>query len=156
MGSAGYICTPVYKEISYLGSKVRPAPIAGSPSDALIEAGVLTVTEIASEDENALYVEYSRRLGMGEAMTIAIAQSRGWAIATDDRKARNVATATMVSSPCTILTTAEIVRNWVEITTPRLAEAGRAICRIERIGRFRPSAGHALRGWWDATKAQAP
>ncbi len=46
-----------------------------------------------SDREIALYGEYSRTLGPGEAASLAIAICRGWAVATDDRAARAAARA---------------------------------------------------------------
>lgn len=155
-GSPAYICTAVHEEISYLRGVTQFGGIGEAPSDDLTKAELLIIAEIASEKENTLYVEYSRRLGTGEAMTLAMVQSRGWAIATDDRKAIKIATAALVSPPLAVLTTPEILRNWVQVNAPPLAEAGLAIRRIENIGRFRPAASHPLCGWWDSTKANAP
>lgn len=155
LGTPGHICTAVHEEISYLGSVTQIGASGGSPSHDLTKAGLLDIAEIASEKENTLYVEYSRRLGTGEAMTLAIAQSRGWAVATDDRKALNIAAAALVSPPRAVLTAPEILRNWVQVDHPPLVEAGLAIRRIENIGRFRPAARHPLCEWWVSIKANA-
>jgi predicted nucleic acid-binding protein len=51
---------------------------------AAVNAGEIDAIEITDIAELALFAEMSVRLGRGEAAAIAVAQSRGWAVATDE------------------------------------------------------------------------
>ena len=55
-----------------------------------LNLGDLTVCEL-EPDELPKWVEFSGRLGAGEAATLAAAKERGWSIALDDRTARRIA-----------------------------------------------------------------
>ena len=61
--SPAYICPAVRDEISLLGSDAGPLIPNWSPLDSLVDSGILAVADIASETEEALYVEYSLRVG---------------------------------------------------------------------------------------------
>lgn len=146
------ICTAVEKEILYLGRKKILPSLSPSPLDSLVEDTNLTVNAIESDKEREDFVEYSRQIGKGEAMTIAIASTRQWAVATDDKKAIRIATSALIHGRDSIWTTPDVIRYWVDTMSPSQRDASQAIRRIERIGRYRPPARHALREWWNLTK----
>jgi hypothetical protein len=56
-----------------------------------IQNGLLTVIRPETEEEVVAYVTFAHELDDGEAMALAIAQTRGWQLATDDRKAIRLA-----------------------------------------------------------------
>jgi len=67
---------------------------AGSLDSPILEgvAGAwLHLVTPDSEREMSIYREYSRTLGSGEAASLAIGICRSWALATDDRAARQAA-----------------------------------------------------------------
>ena len=55
------------------------------------EEGWLRLTSLEGEDELKLYGSLPKQLHWGEASCLAIARHRGWALLTDDKKARKVA-----------------------------------------------------------------
>ncbi len=57
---------------------------------AWIESGLLTIVAVESEEEEEDYVDFALELDDGEAVTGAIAKSRLWSIAVEDKKARKV------------------------------------------------------------------
>ena len=67
--------------------------------------------------------------GSAEALT------RGWRLATDNRKAIRLAGEAGVS----VLTTAEVMRRWVETLDPSAAEVATALVAIRERARFLPS-----------------
>src|SRR5437868_10196598 len=69
-------------------AQLIPEPIDLRP---LIAGGVLRPCDPAPGVEAALYVQLAVELDDGEAAALAVAQARGWALATDDRKARRLA-----------------------------------------------------------------
>jgi hypothetical protein len=77
--------------------------------------GLLTVVRPETEVELAAYVTFASELDDGEAMALAIAQSRGWQLATDDRKAIRLAGEAGVP----VLTTPTVVKRWVDALGPR-------------------------------------
>jgi predicted nucleic acid-binding protein len=56
-----------------------------------------------SPEEDALFVQFAAKIDDGEAMTLALCVSRGYAFATDDRKARRIAAS--VAEPISLLAT---------------------------------------------------
>jgi predicted nucleic acid-binding protein len=96
------------------------------------------------DDELPRFVAFARELGDGEAATLAVAESRGMAVATDDRKARRVVT-TLNPQPA-VTSTAAIVRAWA---LHRCDEEIRACIRlIERRASFVPSRTDPDHDWW--------
>ena len=53
--------------------------------DAAREDGSLVTESITDIDELTLFAELRQRMGRGEAACLALAATRGWAIASDDR-----------------------------------------------------------------------
>src|SRR5262245_30982217 len=58
----------------------------------LFNAGLLTEEQVHTPDEQMLYVGLAASLAGGEAEAAALAISRGYILATDERKARNLMT----------------------------------------------------------------
>jgi len=69
------------------------------------ERGVLMECDVAGAEETDLFVQFASRLDDGEAACLAIAKSRGWTLATDDRPATNLAG--QVGAP--VVTTAQLI-----------------------------------------------
>ena len=112
-----------------------------------ISKGLLLVVDFESEVEEELFVNYAFELGDdGESATCAIAIQRGWAIATDDKKAISFSKKEAVWLE--ILSTLELVKNWSEegnISSDILRDALKGI-RIK--GRYIPHKNHPLLAWW--------
>ena len=53
-----------------------------------LSSGQLQLVRLDAPDELALFAIYSKVLGKGESACLAIAENRGWAIATDESKDR--------------------------------------------------------------------
>jgi predicted nucleic acid-binding protein len=109
-----------------------------------ITKGAVQICTPANDAEHALYVEFALSLGDGEAMALAIAKTRGWKVATDDRKARNKADAVGVS----VVTTPELVQRWASETGRSRAEVTVALRRIETLARFSPAENSPAAKWW--------
>jgi hypothetical protein len=52
-----------------------------------VAAGILRVEGLSSPDALALFAELRRLMGAGEAASLALAVSKGWALASDEKKA---------------------------------------------------------------------
>lgn len=116
-----------------------------SPS-ALIESGLLGLCDFESSSESQLFVEFAARIDDGEASCLAIAKSRDWTVVTDDRKAIRLAN----ESGINVVTTPELLQEWVRIAAPPKNEISAAIRNIERFARFH--LGRSVRHveWWNA------
>lgn len=122
-------------------SLLVPAPIDLSP---VIARGLIQRCRLEDDDEIALFVEYVSQIDDGEASCLAIAKSRGWMVATDDRKAIRLASASGIA----VVTTPELVKRWVNSGQPPANEIVQVVRNIERFARFRPRAGSPLYDWW--------
>src|SRR5262249_24890736 len=76
----------------------------------LFERGLLLEESLQHPQEEAEYVELSQVLDDQEAEAAALAVTRSYALATDDRKVRRVVSER--SGPLFLCTTLEIVRAW--------------------------------------------
>ena len=121
--------------------------------EAAIAQGSLVVVDFESEEEEVTYINYAVALDDGESATGAIAFHRGWAIGTDDKRAKSFFARN--APDIQIISTLEMVKHWsetAEIDLPALRDVLRAI-RVE--GRYMPRQNHPLRDWWE-TRIQPP
>jgi predicted nucleic acid-binding protein len=122
--------------------KFIQAPVDVAP---LCSAGLLTLCDIANESESDLFTEYAAVFRSdGEAMCLALAQSRNWMIATDDRKAIRVAR----EAGLTILSCPELLKVWADRDRPAPAILTKALSDIERFAKFLPNATMPHYAWW--------
>ena len=90
------------------------------------------------------FVQLAALLDDGEAACVSIASSRGLSLATDNRRAIMIANDLSVE----ILTTPEILMNWISTVSPESREIADVIYNIERYGRFRPHHTSVHTKWW--------
>jgi len=109
-----------------------------------LKSGVLTACGMRGLVESELYVRLARTLDDGEAMALAIAKSRGWMLATDDRKARNQAAMMGVN----VLTTPEILRVWADLNTIDHNTLRSVLRDIQHLACFVPAASAPEHEWW--------
>ncbi|MBW4552632.1 MAG: hypothetical protein KME35_16215 [Aphanocapsa sp. GSE-SYN-MK-11-07L] len=107
--------------------------------ETAIKKGLLSVIDFNFEREQETFVNYVFELrDDGESATCAIAVCRGWAIATDDRKA--ISFFQREAPHLQILSTLEIVKNWSEIGN--LSPAALRSTVIRTRGRYIPHRNH--------------
>ena len=78
-------------------------------------------------------------------MCLALAESRGWPVATDDRRAVRVAGQaglTVVSSP-------QLVKRWFDATQPDSATLVQVLTDIQTLAQFRPNSRMPESNWWN-------
>ena len=141
------ICTVVRIESIYLRAADPSAPPEEAKLDGLVESGCLKVLELSGNPEDALYIDYAGQLDDGEAMSLALAQSRGLFMATDDRKARRLFTEEVQDSG-RLLSTAGILRRWSEKIRMERNELKKLLLEVSRRGRFFPQPGDPDFVWW--------
>ena len=113
-----------------------------------ITQGLLSVVDFESELEEETFVNYAFELGDdGESATCAIAFHRGWAIATDDKKA--ISFSQKEAPHLQVLSTLEIIKNWSEQTNLTSTELCNILGAIRTKGRYTPHRNHPLLHWWE-------
>jgi predicted nucleic acid-binding protein len=113
---------------------------------ALVDNGLLAIVNFESEDEMNAFINFAAVMDDGEAATSAIAVSRDWVIATDDRKAiqflrQNVA-------EVRIVTTLELLKHWVDTVHPPADTVRTVLENIRSRAHYIPHTRHHLYGWW--------
>jgi predicted nucleic acid-binding protein len=109
-----------------------------------IDKGAITICRFEQEEEFELFVELAQQLDDGEASVLSIAKVRGWVVATDDRKARRIATEQGVST----ISTSEMIHSWTASQNMSDRQVGDVLNCIQQFGRFVPRRSDSLYAWW--------
>lgn len=109
-----------------------------------IDGGLFQRVAPEGPAEMAAFVAYAQGLDDGEAMALAIAESRGWMLATDDRKAVAVASSVKVA----VCGTADLVKRWADTAAVSDCAIRDTLLRIKRRARYLPSVRDPLFDWW--------
>ena len=109
-----------------------------------IAAGVFQSCHLEGDAELADYVRFAMQLDDGEASCLAIAKSRRWIVATDDKKARRIASENGID----LISTPEMIQEWMRATSPNESAVIEVLRRIERFGRFIPRRTDPRYKWW--------
>lgn len=146
-GQESMICTVVKEESIYLRSDDPPLTNEEITLVPLIESGLLGVCGLESSDEEELYVDYASQMDDGEAMSVSLALSRGWNLATDDRKARRLFLEA-AGDPSRLTSTPEIIYRWAQgknISSERLKDV---LSQITIKACYRPRSTDSACEWW--------
>ena len=125
---------------------------AGLPSEMssldkhLAALGIVTVA--MQEEEEEQFLALASQLDDGEAISAAIAMTRGWAIATDDRRVPTVLA--KAGAAMRVVTTPELVELWAEHAQVDRLTLRSVLADIEAKARFCPWRTHPLYAWWQA------
>jgi hypothetical protein len=125
----------------------QPGQVVKVPVDlsSLKTSVVLKVCAPENQLEQDRYVHYATRFRSdGEAMCLAIAEQRGWVIATDDRKVIRVAKQAGV----TVVSCPELVRKWADEIQPDQATLCKVLQDIHALAQFKPNAAMPEYDWW--------
>jgi hypothetical protein len=121
--------------------------------ETAISKGLLRVTDFESDAEAEAFVNYAFAMGDdGESATGAIATHqesavhRGWAIATDDKKA--ISFFRQEIPQLKIISTLEVVKYWSEQSGLNTSQLRNVLEAIRVNGRYIPHNDHPLQGWW--------
>ncbi len=114
----------------------------------LINDDVLQVFHLDHPDEKMKFLDLAVAMDDGEAETGAIAFHRGYAVATDDRKARNVLG---VAAPSVrLVSTLELLKEWAETSGISDAELKRAFHLMDTAASYIPGKRDSLFCWWES------
>lgn len=106
----------------------------------------------ADQTEQDRFVYYAAQFRSdGEARCIAIAEQRGWVVATDDRKAIRVAQ----QAGLTVVSCPELVKRWVAVTGPDQATLHKVLQDIQVLAQFKPNPTMPEYPWWVDELAKA-
>ena len=150
MSESGYqfgICSVVKNESIYLRASDSSAPPEEMKLDPYVESNSLIVYELSGDAEKVLYVDYAAELDDGEAMSLALVYSRGFNLASDDRKARRLFMQEIADSK-RLLSTSQILKDWSENPGLDPAELKHVLTEVSRRGRFFPNSGDTHFAWW--------
>jgi hypothetical protein len=115
--------------------------------ETAILKGLLLVTDFEFEAEEETFVNFAFAVGDdGESATGAIAVHRGWAIATDDKKA--ISFFQQEVPQLKILSTLAIIKYWSEKSRLTASELQNVLEAIQSKGRYIPDKNHPLQSWW--------
>lgn len=112
--------------------------------DPIIQAGFLHECDLEGEEEAELFVQMATKLDDGEAVCFAIAKSRGWLLATDERPTENLAKKHGVS----IITTPELVKHWADKTKASEEEVAMVLWNIQTYAHYFPRKALPMQSWW--------
>lgn len=143
-----FICKAVADEVIRLRTgSADKEPFEDVRVDHLIDSGVLRICSLETPMEESAYVNYAGQVDDGEAMSIAIAESRGYAIATDDRKARRVSLGAL-GDPSRLFYTSDLIREWAEANLIDEGHLKQALLDIRLRASFLPSKNDPNHQWW--------
>lgn len=109
-----------------------------------VDRKLVSYCDVEGAYETELYVQFAVQIDDGEAACLAIAKSRSWILATDDRIARRLATEQSVK----VLGTPEIVRTWAESNSVSDSEISSVIGNIQRYAKYVPRSNVPDAEWW--------
>jgi predicted nucleic acid-binding protein len=141
------ITSAVEGESIYLRTDDPKVPTEHIDLRPLLDSGLLTKCHVEGDAEEQMYVDYAASLDDGEAMSLAIALSRGYILATDERKARRLFLEAS-GDQSRLASTAELVRGWAEKEVVLADRLKAALQNIERRARYRPPVTDGNYGWW--------
>ena len=146
LGVADYV---LEREVLYVwltglaGTREERVSVDLSP---LMDEDLMQVMSLESEEEERTFVGLAALVDDGEAMTGAIALHRGYAVATDDRKARRVLAKQAQSVP--IVSTLDLLKQWVECASVSEDELRGALVAMRSGASYLPGARDPLDEWW--------
>ncbi len=116
--------------------------------ETAISQGLILVVDFESAVEEEKFVNYVFELqDDGESATFAVAICRGWAIASDDKRA--VSFFKREAPHLQILSTLEVVKYWSEQVNLTSTELRTVLTAIRIKGKYVPYRNHPLFSWWE-------
>lgn len=112
----------------------------------MVDDGLITIVTFDTEEEEETALSIAAVLDQGEADTGAIAIHRDWAMATDDRKARNLLAAK--TETLQLIYTLDIVKHWADVNNIASAETKTVLQNIRTSGRYQPRKSNPHYEWW--------
>lgn len=130
---------------TYIGPENAPRS-SQAPIDlkSVIEEGLINAVSMRQGEETNRFIQLTRHLDDGEARTVAIAVSRDWDVATDDKKAVSICE----KMQCFSATTPDLIRHWAERSSIGKKETGEVLRAVRARAVYAPGKSHPLYDWW--------
>lgn len=113
----------------------------------LVERELLQIESQFNEEELATFIDLAINVDDGEALTLAVAEHRGYVFVSDDRKAMRIAADRGLVDVATSL---ELIRDWIEAQRLSTERSRRILVDLYERGRYIPPRSHPLREWWES------
>ncbi len=148
-GHAWHLPVAVQAEAKYVRQHDpdNPGSYKNLPADLtpLIESGLLAVCQPDGAHEQARYVHYATVFRSdGEAKCLALGECRGWVLATDDRKAINIAK----EAGITVLSCPELIKAWAATARASRSRIAQVLADIQTLAQFQPNHAMPEYAWW--------
>ena len=112
----------------------------------IIDRGLLEVLAVESNVEKLRYIEMALDLDDGEAESVAIAEARALALATDDKKARKIIERRGLKIE--LWSTCGLLQHWQSKCAVSDDELGSVLISISSRAKYSPKFGHMDFEWW--------
>ena len=142
------ICVLVKNESLYLRKEEDINENESVDIDDLINQGVIQICDCETAEEQELFVNLAASLDDGEAMSLAIALSRNWQLATDDKKARRIFKENNLNNDFLISTT-DLIKVWAESQNIADDIIKSILLKVARKASFRPPKSDINLQWWN-------
>ena len=138
-GFTWHLPSAVQAEVRYVRQHdpKRPGQTVSVAADLkpLLNAGILQTCQAESEQELDRFTQYAAQFRSdGEAMCLALAETRGCVVATDDRKAIRVAK----QAGLTVVSCPQLVKTWADKAKPDKTTLAQVLREIQTLAQFRP------------------
>ena len=142
------ICILVKDESLYLRKEEDINENESVDLNYLTENKVISICDFESEVESELFVNLAVSLDDGEAMSLAIALSRNWHLATDDKKARRIFSENAQNNKL-LISTSYLIKEWAENENIDDVAIKPILLKVERKASFRPPKSDINLQWWN-------
>ncbi|HLI78113.1 MAG TPA: hypothetical protein VKV02_14300 [Acidobacteriaceae bacterium] len=155
-GFSWQLPSAVRGEVQYVRQHdpAQPGKLVKVPADlsGLISSGLLAVCDPQNQQELDRFTHYATLFRSdGESMCLALAEQRGWVVATDDRRAIRVAQ----QAGLTVVSCPQLLKAWADAATPDQATLIRVLQDIEVLAQFKPNPSMPEYQWWVDQLAKA-
>jgi predicted nucleic acid-binding protein len=113
--------------------------------EPLISARAIRVLTSDDDAELMTFIDLTRELDNGEAMTAAVAIHRGGIVVTDDQKAARL----LRENGVPLQSTLALCKVWADTAAESQEVVRTALNAIRERGRYEPPRSHPLRTWWE-------
>lgn len=142
------ICVLVKGESLYLRNEEDINELESIDIDDLVNQEIIQLSDCETVEEQELFVNLAADLDDGEAMSVALALSRNWHLATDDKKARRIFTENSQDEQL-LVSTSDLIKEWVDNENIDDFIIKSILLKVERKASFRPSKSDINLKWWN-------
>ncbi len=153
LGVKCFVCSAVVDEAIYVRSDDPTKHREAVSIEPWLLSGAVDVTSPEGILEEALYVQFAADLDDGEAMSLTICRARGYAFATDDRKAPRIA-GRLALPTVQLLSTAQILNHWAIRTGATAGKLRQVLSAIELKARSIPPHDDPWRERWIRARSE--